>query len=165
MSAPVLLVEDTETLSMVYSQVLTRAGLPVVCAYSLAEARRKLGEAPPQLVLLDLQLPDGDGLELLESLRETSPELRVIVITANGSIYRAVQAMRAGAFDFLVKPFDDARLLNAVRNALDSAAPPADVADPTEDSGDGFAGFVGNSEPMQGIYRMIRSSGRATATL
>jgi DNA-binding NtrC family response regulator len=165
MSSPVLLVEDTETLSMVYSQTLTRAGLPVACAYSLADAREQLGKAQPRLVLLDLQLPDGDGLELLESLRSASPELRVIVITANGSIYRAVQAMRAGAFDFLVKPFDDARLLNAVRNALESAAPPPGPEDAPEEGDGGFAGFVGTSEPMMGIYQMIRSIGRSTATV
>ena len=83
----------------------------VACAFSLADARAHLETNRPHVVLLDLQLPDGDGLELLQSVRRDAPDTRVIVITANGSINRAVQAMRAGAFDFLVKPFDDARLL------------------------------------------------------
>jgi two-component system, repressor protein LuxO len=160
-----LLVEDTETLSMVYRRALERGGHRVTSAHSLAEARSAIERTAPRLVLLDLQLPDGDGLELLESLRATAPEVRVIVITANGSIYRAVQAMRAGAFDFLVKPFDDARLLNAVRNALASAPHGPEAGEPIAEAGDGFAGFIGRSEAMAGIYRMIRSIGRSTATV
>ncbi len=102
-----LLVEDTSSLAMVYEAVLTRAGHRVTCAATLAEARSACAATRPRLVLLDLQLPDGDGLELLDELRQSGSESRVIVITANGSINRAVQAMRAGAFDFLVKPFDE----------------------------------------------------------
>jgi two-component system, repressor protein LuxO len=166
----ILLVEDTETLSMVYSQALIRAGHEVTCAYALADARAALEHATPNLLLLDLQLPDGDGLELLEEIRAERPDIRVVVITANGSIYRAVQAMRAGAFDFLVKPFDDTRFVNAVQNALASAPVPAEVAGEEPDGAggaevEGFTGFIGRSEPMTDIYRMIRSIGRSTATV
>src|SRR5690348_2676224 len=116
MADPILLVEDTSSLSMLYQAVLSKAGHTVLCAFSLAQARACCEQARPRVVLLDLQLPDGDGLELLHILRREAPETRVIVITANGSINRAVQAMRAGAFDFLVKPFDEGRLLSAVAN-------------------------------------------------
>ena len=118
MADNILIVEDTATLSMVYRQALSRVGHSVTCAFDLAEARGVLVKDTPDLVLLDLQLPDGDGLDLLGELRASMPQVPVIVITANGSINRAVQAMRAGAFDFMVKPFDDARLVNAVQNAL-----------------------------------------------
>ncbi len=164
MSDPLLLVEDTSSLSMVYKTVLSRDGHEVVCAFSLADARAECERSRPRLVLLDLQLPDGDGLELLESLRKDCPETLVIVITANGSINRAIQAMRAGAFDFLVKPFDESRLLNAVRNALASAPPASEtLAGPEE--GEAFQGFLGRSAAMQEIYRMVRSIGRSTATV
>ncbi len=159
-----LLVEDTSSLSMVYQAVLTRAGHRVSCAFSLAEAREKCAQDRHRVVLLDLLLPDGDGLELLESLRREAPETRVIVITANGSINRAVEAMRAGAFDFLVKPFDEARLLSAVQNALASASLHLEIAA----SGPGpeaFQGFIGTSPQMSDIYRMVRSIGRSTATV
>jgi DNA-binding NtrC family response regulator len=149
---------------MLYRSVLTRAGYGVVCAASLAEARAHCGRVRPRLVLLDLQLPDGDGLDLLDTLRVDAPETRVIVITANGSINRAVQAMRAGAFDFLVKPFDDARLLGAVENALATAPHGPEEAGAGEDAG-GFEGFIGRSPAMSDIYRMVRSIGRSTATV
>jgi DNA-binding NtrC family response regulator len=161
-----LLVEDTSSLSMVYQAVLTRAGHGVTCAATLAEARAACAAAPPRLVLLDLQLPDGDGLELLDDLRRDAPDGRVIVITANGSINRAVQAMRAGAFDFLVKPFDETRLLSAVENALLTAPAAPDAAAPPEVEDDaGFEGFIGRSAAMQEIYRMVRAIGRSTATV
>ena len=165
MADRLLLVEDTSSLAMVYRTVLTRAGHDVVCAYSLAEARA-LCEARPRLVLLDLQLPDGDGLELLDTLRRDAPESRVIVITANGSINRAVQAMRAGAFDFLVKPFDEGRLISAVANALATAPQAPDEAAAAQEGGTpGFQGFIGHSGAMAEIYRMVRSIGRSTATV
>jgi DNA-binding NtrC family response regulator len=160
----VLLVEDTPSLSMLYQTVLTRAGHGVVCAASLAEARARCEQVKPQLVLLDLQLPDGDGLELLDTLRRDAPESRVIVITANGSINRAVQAMRAGAFDFLVKPFDENRLLSAVHNARSQTPPPEDAGGGTEGA-PGFQGFIGRSAAMHEIYRMVRAIGRSTATV
>ena len=85
-----LLVEDTASLSLVYQAVLTRAGHGVTSVSTLAEARAHCERVKPYLVLLDLQLPDGDGLGLLDTLRRESPETKVIVITANGSINRAV---------------------------------------------------------------------------
>ena len=164
MAERLLLVEDTPSLSMLYRSVLTKSGHGVACAFNLAEARAQCEKVRPSLVLLDLQLPDGDGLDLLASLRREAPETRTIVITANGSINRAVQAMRAGAFDFLVKPFDEARLLSAVGNAL-ASAPDHPDEEGTAFSPAGFQGFIGGSAAMQEIYRMIRSIGRSTATV
>jgi DNA-binding NtrC family response regulator len=162
MKEPMLLVEDTPSLAMLYSAVLTRAGYRVEQAATLAAARRFCARTPPRLMLLDLQLPDGDGLELLESL--TRARCRVIVITANGSINRAVQAMRAGAFDFLVKPFDETRLLSAVANALAASGAPEAEEEPAGES-EGFQGFIGRSPAMEEIYRMVRAIGRSTATV
>ena len=164
MAERLLLVEDTPSLSMLYRSVLTKSGHGVACAFNLAEARAQCEKVRPSLVLLDLQLPDGDGLDLLASLRREAPETRTIVITANGSINRAVQAMRAGAFDFLVKPFDEARLLSAVGNAL-ASAPDHPDEEAAAFSPAGFQGFIGGSAAMQEIYRMVRSIGRSTATV
>ena len=68
----------------------------------------------PRIVLLDLVLPDRDGLSLMQDLLALRPESHVIVMTAHGSVNKAVAAMRAGAHEFLVKPFDESRLLSAI---------------------------------------------------
>ena len=167
MPSELLLVEDTASLSTLYRAVLMRAGYEVSCAGTLSQARTAFAKRSPRIVLLDLQLPDGDGLDLLEEVRAAGTESRVIVITANGSINRAVHAMRAGAFDFLVKPFDEGRLVGAVRNALATApCPPSPAASPGPDQEAGsFEGFIGRSQAMQEIYRMVRAIGRSTATV
>jgi two-component system, repressor protein LuxO len=164
----VLIVEDAASLSLVYENVLGRAGHRVVTAPTLARARELATSEGFPLVLLDLQLPDGDGLSLLAELRAESPDTRIIVITANGSINRAVEAMRAGAFDFLVKPFDESRLMTAVRNALH--LPPSALEAPVHPVDAPFEhgnelGFIGRSPGMVEIYRMVRSIGRSTATV
>jgi two-component system, repressor protein LuxO len=165
----VLIVEDAATLSLVYEHVLGRAGHRVATAPTLMKARSLAAAERFSLVLLDLQLPDGDGLSLLAELHAAAPETRIIVITANGSINRAVEAMRAGAFDFLVKPFDEARLVSAVRNAIDL---PRTLGEAQGYGAGGAAtetpnelGFIGSSPRMVEIYRMVRSIGRSTATV
>ncbi|HEU0223670.1 MAG TPA: sigma-54 dependent transcriptional regulator [Paracoccaceae bacterium] len=164
-SGPLLLIEDTPSLSMVYETVLKRAGHEVATAFSAAEGQRLFDAGQNRIVLLDLMLPDGDGLDVLRHISEQSGDSKVIVITANGSINRAVEAMREGAFDFLVKPFDERRLLSAVENAAQSlgALPGREPARPGP--GDSFEGFVGSSPAMQEIYRIVASIGRSTATV
>ncbi len=165
---PVLLVEDTPSLSMVYQSALERAGLSVMPVFCARDALVEFREHARRIVLLDLMLPDGNGLDVLREMRRRSPEAKVVVITANGSINRAVEAMRSGAFDFLVKPFDDRRLLSAVSNAITSVVLEADEA-----RGDTqrpatvpeMSGFVGSSARMRQIYSMIRNIGRSTATV
>lgn len=184
---PVLLVEDTRSLSQLYETVLTRAGFEVECAYLAEEARAAHAGAEGRLVLLDMMLPDGDGMDLLTEMRAADPDGRVIVITANGSINRAITAMKSGAFDFLVKPFDERRLLSTVENAVgevetasraassltDTAADPAtgsaaDLAGAgmAGEGGDAaFHGFIGASADMREVYNLIADIGRSTATV
>ena len=164
----VLLVEDTPSLSMVYQAALEKAGLNVTAVYRAREARQAFSEGENRIVLLDLMLPDGDGLDILREIHRASPRTKVIVITANGSINRAVQAMRGGAFDFLVKPFDDRRLLSAVEIAIRSLEMDAseDQQSRTEVKPSAQTdGFVGSSPEMLRIYEMIRDIGRSTATV
>ena len=166
MPQSLLLVEDTPSLSLVYQTVLERAGHEVECAFTLSEAKERFSAGQHRVVLLDLILPDGDGQELLSYMVRSAPETKVIVITANGSVNRAVEAMRAGSFDFLVKPFDEHRLLSAVQNAIQAnaqeAAAEGNFALIEEGS---FQGFIGQSPPMREIYRMVQSIGRSTATV
>ncbi|WP_413854956.1 response regulator, partial [Albidovulum sp.] len=113
-SPPLLLIEDTPSLQLVYQSVLRSAGHTVRCADDAASGLAAFRTLAPPVVLLDLMLPDRDGLDLMGELLTLRPETRVIVITANGSINKAVAAMRAGAHEFLVKPFDEQRFLAAI---------------------------------------------------
>ncbi|MDG1280609.1 MAG: response regulator, partial [Pseudorhodobacter sp.] len=116
--APViLLIEDTLSLQMVYRTVLTNAGHKVATASTATEGLDQFLRLRPRIVLLDLMLPDRDGLDLMREMLTEAPQTSVIVITANGSINKAVEAMRAGAHEFLVKPFDEPRFIGAVENA------------------------------------------------
>lgn len=164
---PLLLVEDTPSLQMVYRSVLTNAGHDVVCASTAAEGLDAFRARGVQVVLLDLMLPDRDGLDVMQEMLAERPEANVIVITANGSINKAVEAMRAGAHEFLVKPFDETRFLGAVDNALAGrglrrAAPrPVRTVLPPLQTG----AFVGSSEAMAKIHAKIRSVARSMATV
>ncbi|MBK5926958.1 sigma-54-dependent transcriptional regulator [Rhodobaculum claviforme] len=157
---PLLLIEDTPSLRLVYEQVLRNAGHTVTSEMTGAGGRAAFRRLRPPVVLLDLMLPDCDGLDLMQAMLAEAPETRVIVITANGSINKAVAAMRAGAHEFLVKPFDEQRFVDAVRNALAASAPAAPAAPPPRHSA-----FIGDSRPMQEVYARIASVARSMATV
>ncbi|WP_309663983.1 sigma-54 dependent transcriptional regulator [Tabrizicola sp.] len=166
----VLLVEDTLSLQLVYRSVLASAGHRVTVAGTAAEGLVQFRNLQPAVVLLDLVLPDRDGLMLMQDMLALRPETCVIAITANGSVNRAVEAMRAGAHDFLVKPFDENRFLGAVQNALAERlprkAPPAVESDANDRAvlQDGSS-FIGSSDAMQRIHGTIASVARSMATV
>ncbi len=166
-----LLIEDTPSLRMVYETILRGKGHTVQSAETASEGLDKFNKLSPRVVLLDLMLPDRDGIALMGDMLAQRPETRVIVITSNGSISKAVEAMRTGAHDFLVKPFDDQRFLRAVANAqaAGGGAPPAEdlALPPSLRSSGGVAsdGFIGSSAPMQEVYTRIRSVARSMATV
>jgi len=167
-SAQVLLIEDTPSLQLIYRAVLMTAGHPVLVASTAAEGRDAFVGGSIEIVLLDLGLPDGDGLDLMRDMLTQRPEARVVVITANGSINVAVEAMRAGAHDFLVKPFDGPRLLSAVQNAAGAHAKPGTrrpAPKPTTNPPPGMGSFIGSSDTMQRIHSKIASVARSMATV
>jgi DNA-binding NtrC family response regulator len=153
----VLLIEDTPSLQMVYETVLRSAGHIVEVAGTAAEGLDRFRTGAPDVVILDLVLPDRDGLDLMREMLAEHPGLPVIVITANGSISRAVEAMRSGAHEFLVKPFDESRFLNATANAIAAIRRPPGPEQ--------IGGFIGTSPAMQGVYQKVRSVARSMATV
>src|SRR3954469_18373608 len=125
----VLFVEDEPSISGPFSSALTREGFdPVVCA-TLAEARAALAAQPPDLVLLDLMLPDGDGRDLARELRAGSSEVPIIMLTARGTELERVVGLELGADDYVVKPFSGAEVIARMRAVLRRARPsaPAEV--------------------------------------
>ncbi len=170
---PLLLVEDTPSLQMIYRSVLTGAGYDVHIAATAAEGLDAFSRLSPQVVLLDLILPDRDGLALMRDILAQRPETNVIVITANASINKAVEAMRSGAHEFLVKPFDETRFLGAVGNAIAGRTGlrrPVETAPLIAPLVPGLVApsshaFIGTSEVMCRIHAKIRSVARSMATV
>jgi two-component system repressor protein LuxO len=164
--ARILLVEDTASLAAVYAEYLRAAGYEAEHARTAEEALARFGAAPPDAVLLDLRLPDGDGLTVLRSLRRESPDVAVVVMTAHGSVATAVEAMRAGASDFLVKPFAAERLAVTLANALERAALKREVRDLSAGRPRAaFQGFVGAAPAMQALYRVLETAAQSRATV
>jgi len=163
--AELLLVEDTPSLQMVYRAVLQGAGHKVRCAGTAEDGLSAFREMRPPVVLLDLMLPDRDGLDLMRDMLAMRPDAAVIVITANGSINKAVEAMRAGAHEFLVKPFDETRFLNAIENALSATPPEPQVKAPAPPEDTPPGEFIGTSPAMRDVYAKIRSVARSMATV
>src|SRR5574341_1194269 len=116
----VLVVDDEHLIRWSLEQQLRREGYSVLLAETGAEALQRAQADVPDLVLLDVRLPDADGLEILERLRAANPEALVIMITAHGGVESAVRAMKLGAHDYIIKPFDVEELKLTVRKALET---------------------------------------------
>ncbi len=115
----ILVVEDDPGMSEVVQFLLVREGYRVERAGSFAQVRRRIPLSTVNLVITDLKLPDGTGLEVVRAIRDTDRELPIVMITSYSSMESAIAALRAGAVDYLVKPFDNDEFLHAVRRALD----------------------------------------------
>jgi DNA-binding NtrC family response regulator len=161
----VLVVEDSTTLAQTYQRYLEQAGFAVSVVACGKEALDALS-GRPAVVALDLGLPDVDGLELLNEIQSREQPPSVIVITGNASLGTAVAAMRAGAFDYLVKPFNAERLATTVRNAIERNALQREVqVYRSEMKREQFHGFIGSSLEMLAVYKTVESAARSNATV
>jgi len=115
----VLIVDDEKNIRLTLSQSLDSLGIETDTAANGEEALAKLEERDFGLMLLDLKMPGMDGIEVLKEVREIRPEIRVIIITAYGTIESAIEAMKLGAVDFIQKPFAPAEIRELVTRVLD----------------------------------------------
>jgi len=162
----VLIIEDTLSMALMYQQHLKKAGISSEICQSGNHALIELRKGTITTVLLDLQLPDMNGLDIIEEMDGTSHNITFIVITANGSVNTAVDAMRAGAYDFLIKPFPTEKLLTTVKNALERTELTTTVKVLKKGlSTTVIPGFVGESAPMLAVYKMIESVADSNAAV
>jgi DNA-binding NtrC family response regulator len=115
---PILIVDDEKNIRMTLSQSLESLGVEMDVAGSGEEALAKLKERDFGVILLDIRMPGMDGMEVLRQVREVRPEIRIIMITAYGTIESAVEAMKLGAVDFLQKPFDPEEIRELVSRVM-----------------------------------------------
>ena len=114
-----LLVDDDPLIRRSLGEVLRREGYEVFEAATGAEGLSMLGTAGPDLVITDFNMPEVDGMQLLREIRARSPDLPVILITGYGTVEQAVEAMKAGAYDYASKPILDDEMKMVIRRALD----------------------------------------------
>lgn len=161
-SPHVLVVDDERMIRWSLRAGLEDAGAIVEEAASLAEARRRLEEAWPDLVLLDLRLPDGSGSELLEEALAQDPELPIIMITAYGSLEGAVQAMRDGAQDYIAKPFELDELVHKCGAILERHR--LRRLSQFQQQRDAPAGIIAESPALQEVVRLLQRIGGSGAS-
>jgi two-component system nitrogen regulation response regulator GlnG len=148
-----LIVDDEPSVCYGFRRAYGESGVEVIGASTVAEGSDQFRRHAPDVVVLDLQLPDGSGLDLFEEIRTRSSQVPVVFITAHGTTQTALAAMKHGAFDYLIKPVDLTRLSAILRRAFEAARTPqvsgaAPAADP-------FDQIIGCSPVMQEMCKTI----------
>ena len=152
MGGRVLVCDDDAAIRTVVREALRRAGHTVETAASAADLRRTIRSFRPQVLLTDVVLPDGNGLDLVPELLADHPHMPIIVLSAQNTFTTAMRATEQGAFDYLPKPFDLGELAQAVDDAL--ARGPAIEDEDGASAGEDLP-LIGRSPPMQEVYRTI----------
>jgi two-component system, NtrC family, response regulator AtoC len=161
-----LIVDDDSEVLQVLAEFVKREGFAVTTATTLNKAREAIMADPPDIVLIDIHLPDGSGLDLLDASEPTAaPE--VVLITGNASIESAVDALRRGAADYLTKPVDFARLKMVLANltrTLEMKGEIGTLRNELRKLGR-FGALIGACPAMQGVYELIDSVARSDASI
>jgi two-component system nitrogen regulation response regulator GlnG len=150
--ATILVADDDSAIRTVVSEALGRLGYDVRATGDAATLWTWATRGEGDLVITDVVMPDGDGLELLPRLRKVRPEMRIIVMSAKNTLMTAVKAQERGAFEYLPKPFDLSHLVDAVGRAL---SPASSIANAPAPDGEDQLPLIGRSPAMQDVYRVM----------
>ena len=166
----VLVIDDDKDVVYSFQRVLAEEPVEVTGVTSGQEGLRQLRKHPVDLVLLDVRIAEENGLEILREIRKEHPRQLVMVMTAHGTAQTAIEAMKHGAFDYVLKPFDVPELMASLRRALQTAASMEEltagsaakkaVSDPGP-----VPGLIGTSSSMQKIYKLVGQVARSDATV
>jgi two-component system, NtrC family, nitrogen regulation response regulator GlnG len=159
---PIWIVDDDQSIRWVLEKALARENLATRSFANVREALAALDHETPQVLVSDIRMPGASGLELLQSIRERSPELPVIIMTAYSDLDSAVAAFQGGAFEYLAKPFDIDRAVELIHRAVDESlrgthAAEASLGDTPE--------MLGQAPAMQDMFRAIGRLSHASATV
>jgi DNA-binding NtrC family response regulator len=164
----VLVVDDEKLIRFTLRESLAAEGYVVYEAAEVSEAKRIFGRHHVDCVIVDHKLPDGDGFELLRTLKRETPDVPVILMTAYANVQKAVEAMRQGAFTYVNKPFDAEEMVLNVRTALETTRLRREVhALRRMQASEGVAPIIGESPAMKEIVALIRklAASRANTVL
>ena len=165
MSATILIVDDEATARKFVSEALADAGYDAIEAGNLKEANKAIDTGAADIILLDVMLPDGSGLSLLDRLAMENPRPPVILITAFGEVDTAVEAMKKGAQDFLQKPLDLERLLQAINRSFEIVSLRRELDLLRRSSTQDTEMIVGETPAMQQMMREAERAAAATVSV
>lgn len=167
MSLGILIVDDEPHLPHQLARYLRKRGYDVYTASDGEAGLRELQKNTIELVLLDLRLPKLSGLEVLRRIREHETELPVVILTAYGDVQTAVEAMKLGASDYILKGFDLEELLLVVKRALDTSAMSRELRQLKRERSDNyhFNHVVGHSERMHAVFELVSKIARSDASV
>jgi DNA-binding NtrC family response regulator len=161
-----LIVDDDPGFLLGLAELVKREGFAVTSAGSLKQAREEIAASPPDILLVDLRLPDGSGLDLLGGFEPTTaPE--IVLITGDASVETAVDALRRGAIDYLTKPVDFARIKMALANVTRTLEMKGEIGTLRKELRKlgHFGPLIGTSPPMQAVYDLIGRVARTDASV
>ena len=161
----ILIVEDMPSLSLIAKECLMADGFMTETAETGAAALRATSRFRPDAILLDLGLPDMDGLQVLKQLRAEGVHCVIIIMTAQNSLRIAIDAMQAGADDFITKPFEPDLLPISVRKALEKKRLEKLVSALEDSSRVRFQGFIGAAPEMRAVYHQIENAAASQAAV
>ena len=163
----ILVVDDEQSMRELLAIMLRKDGFDVVAAESRTQAAAVLARGPVDLIVTDVKLPDGDGIEILRHVKAAAPETVVIVMTAYGSTETAVAALKLGAYDYLIKPFDVDELKIVVRNALERQQLQHEnlLLKAEFRTQHGLDKIVGVSPVMAAVFSLVRSVAPTSSTV
>jgi two-component system NtrC family response regulator len=163
----ILVVDDEKNYTAVLRAVLEEEGFETFIANSGVEALDLLAQEEIHLVISDMKMPGMDGLALLDKIKQRVPDLPVIIMTAHGTVDKAVEAMQKGAHTFILKPFDNDRLVMYAHKAMelyrlvkDNRRLQFEIENQYS-----FDNIIGKSQPMQNVFQTIRKVGPTSATV
>ena len=158
---PIWIIDDDRSIRWVFEKALARESLEFKSFGSAKEALTELEHSTPQVVVSDIRMPGGSGLDLLQTIKERHPGIPVIIMTAYSDLDSAVAAFQGGAFEYLAKPFDVDHALELIRRALNESRRGQVAAEEIE----GAQEILGQAPSMQEVFRAIGRLAQSHATV
>ncbi|HEY2987230.1 MAG TPA: sigma-54 dependent transcriptional regulator [Candidatus Binatia bacterium] len=165
MSDKILIVDDESSNRKILGQELAQRGYAVDTAANGSEGLKKVESSRPDLIILDYMMPDLCGLDVLNELRKREDDTPVVMITAYGTVARAVEAMRAGAYDFITRPFEPDHIALVVAKALERGRLKQEVQILAEELGQRYHLIVGESPAMKQAVDLAKKAAGSNATV
>jgi two-component system nitrogen regulation response regulator GlnG len=158
---PIWIIDDDRSIRWVFEKALARSDMDFKTFSSAPDALAALNEEEPQVVVSDIRMPNGSGLDFLQEIKKRLPEVPVIIMTAYSDLESAVAAFQGGAFEYLAKPFDVDQAIDIIRRAVDESTRQANEEDYPQETPE----IIGQAPAMQEVFRAIGRLSRSHATV